>query len=48
MTRSSACRSRPRCCSTIDFRMDLRREADLKGDRVNIVLSGKFPPCRSY
>jgi cyanate lyase len=34
--------------SAIDFRMDLQREADPKGDRVNIVMSGKFLPYRTY
>lgn len=34
--------------SAIDFSMDLQREADPNGDRVNIVMSGKFLPYRSY
>ncbi len=34
--------------SAIDFRMDLQREPDPKGDRVNIVLSGKFLPYKTY
>jgi cyanate lyase len=34
--------------SAIDFRMDLTREEDPKGDRVNIVMSGKFLPYRTY
>src|SRR5579859_4539936 len=34
--------------SAIDFRMDLRREPDPKGDRVNIVMSGKFLPYKTY
>ena len=34
--------------SAIDFRMDLSREADPKGDRVQIVMSGKFLPYRTY
>lgn len=34
--------------SAIDFRMDLQREADPKGDRVRIVMSGKFLPYRTY
>jgi cyanate lyase len=34
--------------SAIDFNMDLKREADPKGDRVNIVMSGKFLPYKSY
>jgi cyanate lyase len=28
--------------------MDIKRELDPKGDRVNIVLSGKFLPYKSY
>ena len=34
--------------SAIDFSMDLQREADPKGDRVKIVMSGKFLPYKSY
>ncbi len=34
--------------SAIDFRMDLQREADPKGDRVSIVMSGKFLPYKTY
>lgn len=34
--------------SAIDFSMDLRREPDPKGDRVRIVMSGKFLPYKSY
>jgi cyanate lyase len=34
--------------SAIDFRMDLTREADPKGDRVSIVMSGKFLPYKTY
>ena len=34
--------------SAIDFSMDLKREADPKGDRVNIVMSGKFLPYKTY
>ena len=34
--------------SAIDFSMDLTREADPKGDRVRIVMSGKFLPYRTY
>ena len=30
----------------IDFEMDLEREADPKGDRVKIVMSGKFLPYK--
>jgi len=34
--------------SAIDFSMDLQREADPNGDRVKIVMSGKFLPYKSY
>ena len=34
--------------SAIDFSMDIQREEDPKGDRVNIVLSGKFLSYKSY
>jgi len=34
--------------SAIDFNMDLQRQADAKGDRVNITMSGKFLPYKSY
>ena len=34
--------------SAIDFNMDLKRETDPNGDRVNIVMSGKFLPYKSY
>jgi cyanate lyase len=34
--------------SAIDFSMDIVREPDPKGDRVNIVLSGKFLPYKTY
>ena len=34
--------------SAIDFSMDLTREADPKGDRVRIVMSGKFLPYKTY
>lgn len=34
--------------SAIDFRMDLQREADPKGDRVSINMSGKFLPYKTY
>ena len=32
----------------IDFNMDLTREPDPKGDRVEIVMSGKFLPYKTY
>jgi cyanate lyase len=34
--------------SAIDFNMYLTREPDPKGDRVNIVMSGKFLPYKTY
>jgi cyanate lyase len=34
--------------SAIDFSMDLTREPDPKGDRVRIVMSGKFLPYKQY
>ncbi len=34
--------------SAIDFSMDIRREPDPKGDRVRVVLSGKFLPYKTY
>jgi cyanate lyase len=34
--------------SAIDFKMDLTREPDPKGDRVHIVMSGKFLPYKTY
>ena len=34
--------------SAIDFSMDIKREEDPNGDRVNVVLSGKFLPYKTY
>ncbi len=34
--------------SAIDFKMDLQREPNANGDRVNIVMSGKFLPYKTY
>lgn len=34
--------------SAIDFSMDIKREPDPKGDRVRVVLSGKFLPYKTY
>jgi cyanate lyase len=34
--------------SAIDFSMDIQREQDPKGDRVQVVLSGKFLPYKTY
>ena len=32
----------------IDFKMDLQREPDPKGDRVKITMSGKYLPYKTY
>jgi cyanate lyase len=34
--------------SAIDFSMDIQREPHEKGDRVHVVLSGKFLPYKTY
>ena len=34
--------------SAIDFKMDLQREPNPLGDRVSIVMSGKFLPYKTY
>ncbi len=34
--------------SAIDYKMDLQRQPDPNGDRVNVVLSGKFLPYKTY
>jgi cyanate lyase len=34
--------------SAIDFKMDVRRQADPAGDRVAISMSGKFLPYKTY
>ncbi|UHD18248.1 cyanase [Thiocapsa bogorovii] len=34
--------------SAIDFSMDIQREPDPKGDRVQIRMSGKFLPYKTY
>jgi cyanate lyase len=34
--------------SAIDFSMDIVRQPDPNGDRVNVVLSGKFLPYKQY
>ena len=34
--------------SAIDFKMDLTRQPDPKGDRVKIVMHGKFLPYKTY
>ena len=34
--------------SAIDFKMDIARERDPNGDRVKIIMSGKFLPYKTY
>ena len=34
--------------SAIDFSLDISREADPKGDRVRVVMSGKFLPYKVF
>ena len=34
--------------SAIDFKMDMKRQNDPNGDRVQIVMSGKFLPYKTY
>jgi cyanate lyase len=34
--------------SAIDFSMDITREPDPKGDRVRVVLNGKYLPYKTY
>jgi cyanate lyase len=34
--------------SAIDFSMDLQRQPDPNGDRVKVVLSGKFLPYKTF
>jgi hypothetical protein len=34
--------------SAIDFTMDLKREANLLGDRVDITMARKFLPNKTY
>jgi cyanate lyase len=34
--------------SAIDFALDISREADPRGDRVKVVMSGKFLPYKTY
>jgi cyanate lyase len=34
--------------SAIDFKMDMKREPNAAGDRVNIVMSGKFLQYKTY
>ena len=34
--------------SAIDFSMNISREANPKGDRVKVIMSGKFLPYKTY
>lgn len=34
--------------SAIDFSMDISRESNSAGDRVKIIMSGKFLPYKTY
>ena len=34
--------------SAVDFSMDIKREPDPKGNRVNVVLSGRFLPYKTF
>jgi cyanate lyase len=34
--------------ATDEFKMDRQREADPKGDRIGIIMSGKFLPYKTY
>jgi cyanate lyase len=34
--------------SAIDFSMNISREADPNGDRVKVIMSGKFLPYKTY
>jgi cyanate lyase len=34
--------------SAIDFKMEMKREANTAGDRVSITMSGKFLPYKQY
>jgi len=34
--------------SAIDFKLDISREPDPKGDRVHVVLSGKYLPYKTF
>lgn len=40
--------STPRRVSIFISRADIQREANPNGDRVNVVLSGKFLPYKQY
>ncbi|WP_138503975.1 cyanase [Nostoc sp. PA-18-2419] len=37
-----------RIMSAIDFTLDVEKEADPKGDRVKIIMSGKFLPYKKW
>ncbi len=32
----------------IDFKLEISREPDPKGDRVHVVMSGKYLPYKTY
>ena len=34
--------------SAIDFRLEISREPDPKGDRVHVVMSGKYLPYKTF
>jgi cyanate lyase len=34
--------------SAIDFKLEISREADPKGDRVHVVMSGKYLPYKTF
>jgi cyanate lyase len=34
--------------NAIDFSMNISREADPKGDRVKVIMSGKVLPYKTY
>ena len=34
--------------SAIDFTMDIEKEEDPKGDRVKVIMSGKFLPYKKW
>ena len=38
----------PTADCAIDFSMDIVRQPDPMGDRVNVVLSGKYLPYKQY
>ena len=34
--------------SAIDFTLDIEKEVDLKGDRVKVIMNGKFLPYKKW